>query len=82
MEISIPEHWIAGRWWENRILWCFWIFGGVLSVSIWLDKRGSPWPPIIAFTVASFVVSLGFILADHTRRRHNRRSGYRLPGEK
>jgi hypothetical protein len=82
MKITIPEDWIAGRWWQNRILWCLWGFGGVLSVRRWLETRGSLWIPIITFIVILFVASFGFILADFTQQRRNRRNSYRLPKEK
>jgi hypothetical protein len=81
MKILIPAHWIAGRWWENRILWSLWVFSAVLFFRDWMEKRGSPWPPLVGFVASCIVVSLGFIIADVAHRRHSRKTGYRLPGE-
>jgi hypothetical protein len=81
MKLSIPAHWIAGRWWENRILWFFWGVNAVLFLRYWIATPGLFWRYAIAFVFISIVVSLGFIVVDLTYRRHTRRNSYSLPGE-
>jgi 4-hydroxybenzoate polyprenyltransferase len=82
MKLTIPEEWILGRWWQNRILWCLWFLGALVLGVKWFQRRGPLAPYIIAYTTGSTAAAIGFALGDWTNRRRDAAHRYRLPGEK
>ena len=82
MKIMIPEEWIRGRWWQNRILWLIWFLGAVVLAAKWFSNRGPLRSYIIAYAIGSTAAAIGFALADRTVRRRDEARRYRLPDEK